>query len=274
MSRHLLAPLALAAALAGAAPAHAAFNIQINYTGDSQYLSAFTAAADTWESLLTGYQDGFVVDRTSGSSYGLGQTISTVYINASVVAIDGVGGILGQAGPTQAVLDSSNFVLSTDGIMQFDAADVAQLNTQGSLGLVIKHELAHVLGFGTLWEINGVYTPNSGEYTGAAATAFWQTEFGQSGTPDVELGGGGGTANSHWNEVNGGGGLTGIVDGQGRDMRDELMTGWLNPNSFISQMTVASFQDIGFVTAVPEPGTYALFGLGALVVAARARRKA
>lgn len=267
-----LATLITTSALASL-PAHAAFEIQVNYTGDAQYASVFTEAANAWESLLSGYQDGLVVTPIGNSSYQFGQTLSTVYIDASVVAIDGAGGILGQAGPTGLVLDASNFLLSTNGAMQFDSADVANLNANGSFAAVIKHEMAHVLGFGTLWTSNGVYVTNSGEFTGSHATAAWQAEFGQSGTPDVELGGGGGTKNSHWNEVDGGAGLTGIVDAQGRDMRDELMTGWLNPNSFISQTTVASFVDIGFVaTPVPEPATYALFGLGALLVAARARR--
>ena len=269
-----LASLITSTALLAAWPAQAALDIQINYTGDNQYLPAFTAAAATWESLLIGYQNGLVVDRTAGSSYSIGQTVSTVFINASVTAIDGAGGTLGQAGPTELVQDGANFILSTDGVMEFDSADITSLVSGGQFGLVIQHEMAHVLGFGTIWGANGVRVNGSGEFTGANATAMWQSEFGQTGTPNVELGGGPGTADGHWNEVDNGAGLTGIVDAQGRDMRDELMTGWLNPNAFISRMTVASFVDIGFVAApVPEPATYALFGLGALVVAARTRRR-
>jgi hypothetical protein len=41
-------------------------------------------------------------------------------------------------------------------------------------------------------------------------------------------------------------GPTGITDGQGRDMTDELMTGWFNIPSFLSDMTIASFQDLGY----------------------------
>ncbi len=129
-------------------------------------------------------------------------------------------------------------------------------------------------GFWTMWELNNVYADGSGEFTGANATAAWQTEFGQSGRPVVELEGGDGTANGHWNENNNGSGLTGIMDGLGRDMRDELMTGWLNPNSFISNMTVASFRDIGFTaTAIPEPSSMVFVSVAATFAVARVRRR-
>jgi hypothetical protein len=131
--------------------------------------------------------------------------------------------------------------------------------------------MGHVMGFGTQWLNNNVYITGSGEYTGANATSFWQSEFGQSGTPDVELEGGLGTANAHWNENFQGNGLTGITDAFGRDMRDELMTGWANPNSFISDMTVASFVDIGF-TAVPEPTPLIVLMFTGTCLATRRRR--
>ncbi len=46
----------------------AALIVQVNYTGDVQYSSAFTNAAATWQSLLLGYQDGFIIARTSGAA--------------------------------------------------------------------------------------------------------------------------------------------------------------------------------------------------------------
>lgn len=243
-------------------PAFASFVITLNYTGDAQFASSFSAAKATWESKLSGYQNGVVVSTSAGSSYTVGQTIDQLFINASVVNIDGVGDILGSAGPTARARDQLGFTLATNGTMNFDAADVANLLAQGRLEAVILHEMAHVMGFGTLWEENGLYTAGSGEFLGANATLAWQRDYGQTGTPDVELGGGSGTANGHWNEVNNGAGPTGIVDALGRDMRDEIMTGWLNGNAYISDMTVQSFVDIGFrVTAVPEPNSLALLGL-------------
>lgn len=226
----------------------AALVINVNYIGtpNAQYESAFISAAATWQSLLTGYQDGFVTGHSFGSSSMIGQRLNAVSI------------------------DASGYKLATDGLMEFDSADIAGFSA-AELDSLILHEMGHVLGFGTLWVDNGVYVNGSGEFTGAHATAVWQDEFGQVGTPDVELEGPLGTSNVHWNEVQNGAALTGITDGQNRDMAFELMTGWLNPNSFISDLTVASFRDIGFsgAVAVPEPTSLrflALVGLPALAL--------
>jgi len=57
-------------------------------------------------------------------------------------------------------------------------------------------------------------------------------------------------------------------------MRDELMTGWTSPNpadTFVSQTTLASFTDIGFV-AVPEPTALALVVIGVVGIGMRRRR--
>jgi hypothetical protein len=192
--------------------------------------------------------------------------------------IDGVGGILGQAGPTAGTVQAG-YTLTTAGEMQFDSADIDFLITKGSFTDVIKHEMAHVIGFGTWWTHNNVYTNNTGRYTGANALAQFRTEYNQPGATfvPVELGGGTGTANGHWNEVDGGSANTGLVDAQGRDYRYELMTGWLNSPSYVSRTTAASFQDIGYtvnLSAVPEPEVLAMWLMGLpLLAGALARRR-
>lgn len=241
--------------------AQAAFNLTLNFTGgiSPSQQTVFGDAATFWEGQITGYQPGIL--------------LGGITLDASGTAIDGVGGVLGQAGPTAAT-HQAGYWLSTTGVMEFDTADLANLEGNGSLYDVVLHELAHVMGFGTLWTDNNVYTDGTGHYTGANGLAAYQGEFNQPLVTfvPVELGGGAGTANGHWDEVNGGGGLTGITDGLGHDMRDELMTGWLNSNIFVSQTTLASFTDIGFI-AVPEPTGALLLLMGVAGIGMRRLRQ-
>lgn len=248
--------------LASAFAAQAApFTINVNMGGGltPSQQAIFTTAADTWMGLLSGYQPGI--------------SIASLDINASGAAIDGAGGILGSAGP-DTLTTQGGYVLATSGSMQFDTADLATMESNNTLLAVILHEMAHVMGFGTLWSLNNVYTDGTGEYTGTNALAAYRVEFSQLTAlfVPVELGGGTGTANGHWNEVNNGVCCTGIISAQG-DMTYELMTGWLNANSFISNTTIYSFTDIGYVASVPEPGTIVLFGLGLLVTGIYRRRR-
>ena len=220
--------------------------------------SLFSAAANTWMSLLPGYRAGI--------------NLSPLVITASGVSIDGVGGTLGSAGP-DSVVSRAGFWLAANGSMQFDTADLTQMEANGTLSSVILHEMAHVMGFGTLWDLNNVYIDGTGRYTGANALAAYRTEFNQPGATfvPVELGGGSGTANGHWDEVDNGAANTGRVSSLG-DIRFEIMTGWLNTPSYISQTTVQSFVDIGFVAAIPEPATLFSLASGALLIGFIKRR--
>lgn len=256
--------LAAAAVLSIASlSANAAFDLTINYTGPAQYQSYFTQAESFWESVITGYEAGI--------------SLTGFAITASIASIDGQWGTLGYAGPTSAT-SQGGFVLSTAAQMVFDLDDMAYMTGSGTFGDVIRHEMGHTLGIGTLWGYNGLYVDGSGQYTGAHALAEYKSEYGQSSATfiPVELGGGAGTAGGHWNEVDGGSGLTGITDSQGRDMRNELMTGWLDAPTYVSRTTVASLQDLGYtvnMNAVPEPETYALFALGLPLLLRFARRR-
>ena len=73
-----------------------------------------------------------------------------------------------------------------------------------------------------------------------------------------------GTAHGHWDEnlieSPFSHGLTGIVDSFGRDMGNEITTGWVGPGTYeeqwLSQTTVATLVDIGFQVSyapMPEP---------------------
>jgi len=261
--RRLGYALSVAIALATTtAQAATSFSLTLNFTGglSASQQAVFADAATFWEGHITGYQPGI-------------HGISGITIDASGSYIDGTGGTLGEGGPTAGVI-RNGYTLTTDGTIKLETADLTNMENNGSLYDVILHEMAHVMGFGTLWTNNNVYVDGSGQYTGANALATYQNEFNQPGATfvPVELGGGTGTANGHWDEVNNGSGLTGITDSLGRDMRDELMTGWLNnpANIFVSRTTLASFTDIGFV-AVPEPAGAVLLLIGVAGIVVRRR---
>ena len=120
-----------------------------------------------------------------------------IVIDASGVALDGVGGILGSAGPTGITqLPDSTFVYANKGRMRFDTADLASLESRGTLFDVIVHEMAHVIGFGTLWTTDffiagsqSNYVSGSGRYTGEYALEIYRREFVENATfIPVELG--------------------------------------------------------------------------------------
>ncbi|MGE4488417.1 MAG: PEP-CTERM sorting domain-containing protein [Kiritimatiellales bacterium] len=243
------------------------FNITVEFSAgmDESYQSAFASAASYWGSIITGYR----IDSSD---------LQGITISANVATNDGVGGVLGSARPTNGYFfnnallagdsDVSDVLYATAGSMTFDSADVDNLISSGLWEQVIRHEMAHVIGFGTLWGYsyngtvyNDFYTADSGQYTGAAALAAYQAEFDPSATyVPVELEGGGGTANGHWNEVDGGSALTGITDAEGQDMAYELMTGWLNSPTFVSDTTIAQFYDMGY-TVIPEPSTVIMIAI-------------
>lgn len=209
------------------------FDIVVNFAGGltASQQATFTGAELRWESIII----GDVPDVGA---------IDDVEIMAEGVAIDGPGGILGQAGPTG--LRAGSF-LPFQGIMQFDTADLAALEASGQLQDVILHEMAHVLGFGTIWQSLGLLTGAGGpdpRFTGPQATAEFNTRFGMAVADiPVENTGGPGTADSHWRET---------------VFNNELMTGFLNsgvPNP-ISRITVAQWADLGYVVNITQADPY------------------
>ncbi|APD92428.1 hypothetical protein BM525_21455 (plasmid) [Alteromonas mediterranea] len=214
------------AIMAGTNSAYAelpAFDITIEFgegLSESQQ-AVFSSAESYWENTITNY--------AYNVRFEPGLTIA-----ASGEEIDGQSGILGQAGPT--VGNSSNGTLyATEGTMRFDTADLDYMETQGTLFNVILHEMAHVIGYGSLWDYNGLYTDGTGQYIGANALSEYKAEFDPNATYiPIELDGGEGTEDAHWDENWAGG-------------SEELMTGWLNGTPYISNTTLAQFVDLGYV---------------------------
>jgi hypothetical protein len=217
------------------------FDIVIRAPGMSPALLAvFDQAATKWESVITG-------DLPDINFQGL--LVDDLLIDASIVPIDGVNGILGQAGPRAIRPTGSR--LPYHGIMQFDSADMAAMQASGELLDVILHEMGHVLGIGSLWASKGLLLgagTNNPIFVGAQATAAYNAIFGTNanGVP-VESTGGAGTAGSHWRET---------------ILSNELMTGFIGPgnNLPLSRITVGSLADMGYTVdyAAADPYTMPL----------------
>src|SRR5688572_31402251 len=120
---------------AKAAKAAAPFAITVVFLGGltTAQKNAFKAAADRWAKVIVGDLPSVRVD---------GEVIDDLLILAQGTAIDGPGGILGQAGPTHirpANAGKSKF-LPVKGIMSFDSADLKAMQKDGTLKDVITHE--------------------------------------------------------------------------------------------------------------------------------------
>ena len=228
---------------AKAAKAAAPFTITVVFLGGltTAQKNAFKNAANRWSKVIVGDLPDVVVN---------GQVIDDVLIEASGVAIDGPGGILGQAGPTHlrpASAGAAKFI-PAKGRMQFDTADLANMQANGTLGDVITHEMGHVLGIGTIWSTKGLLNGASGNnptFTGTNAKKEYGTlkGTGPAAVP-VENTGGPGTKNSHWRET---------------VFRNELMTGFVSgPPNPMSRLTVASLKDLGYVVDMTKAEAYAL----------------
>jgi len=221
--------------------------------------TALSQAVALWESKITGYQDGIALEEipitVSGSTTG--------FASAQVVRSTFQGG----------------FHLTTEGRINVNVEILEPFSDFEGTGLnvideLMAHEIAHALGFGTHWIANGVYQLDSGRYTGEFALAAYRSEFDPAAEfVPVELAGGPGTRNSHWDQLMRSSAeegdpsdpfsldpRVGITDMLGRDLALELMTGAIDPDfgePFLSRTTIQSMRDIGF-TVVPEPSSFAI----------------
>ena len=216
-----------------------AFNITVEFVGtwSTELQGAFVAASDYLSTLIVGdVQDVSLAD---------GSVIDDLSITAELLSIDGIGGVLGRAGPTQARnQNSSDDWIPVSGLMEFDRADAEWLSEGGSFTNVVVHEMMHTLGFGTMWGFHGLTSGSIEDgnlaFTGENALAAYIAELESRGldTFDIrdvplETHGGPGTAGGHWDE---------------EVFTTELMTGFLDAGATMSLLSVASLEDMGYDT--------------------------
>lgn len=219
------------------------FQIEVRFIGglNTQQKNAFRKAADRWCRVIVGDLPSVAVD---------GEVIDDLLILAEGMAIDGEGSILGQAGPTRLRPKSAGDAayLPAKGEMQFDTADLKAMEKDGSLNDVICHEMGHVLGIGTIWDMKGLLkgaNTSNPTFRGANAMKEYGKLRGVDSAPvPVESRGGAGTRDSHWRDT---------------VFANELMTGYVStPPNPMSRMTVASLQDMGYVVDLNLAEKYTL----------------
>jgi hypothetical protein len=202
---------------------HAGFNITIQFSGTwtQELHDVFVAAADRLSDLIIGE-----IPDVSVRSRGQVTSVDDIVISAELGQIDGLYGILGQAGPTSVRTGS---YLPATATMQFDIVDVNDMGL-AVFSEVVLHEMSHSLGFGSIWSYLGL--DNNGTFAGDNANAEYFAMGGTGAGIPIEQDGGSGTAGSHWDEETFG---------------NELMTGYINdgPN-YYTAMSAASFADLGY----------------------------
>ncbi|WP_419902004.1 leishmanolysin-related zinc metalloendopeptidase [Kiloniella sp.] len=162
-----------------------------------------------------------------------GKTIDDIKITAELTAIDGEGGVLGQAGPTAIRTDG---FLPALGKMEFDSADASYFESIDLWDSIVIHEMLHTVGFGTIWDnlglISGLGT-STPTFNGPESVLAYADLFSGVGEVPLEWGEGAGTDYSHWDDA-----LFG----------NEIMTGYISSSNVMTGLTVASLDDLGYDT--------------------------
>lgn len=134
-------------------------------------------------------------------------------------------------------LTLSHLWISQPSFFRFDTVDLTNLISQGKINDVILHEMGHIIGIGTMWDLNNLTDANKDYRVGTKATSVWQNDWGCSGTPPVEKGFNPGTQFGHWDE---------------NCFGNELMTGIADKPSPFSILTIASVEDLGYTVNYKE----------------------
>jgi hypothetical protein len=245
--------------------AAAAFNLWFAYNGGplppANARNALNAALARWEDVVSGDAGAPVTYSPTTFGPGVCQLVDGTLFNGAFIEdvaillaigpIDGLNGTLARAGPCGSSRPQRPVIIS--GQMLLDQTDATASTTL--LRDVMWHEIAHVLGVGTLWADSLRFSgTDSVRYFGVKGNDEWRDLGGAADGVPVEVG-----IEGHWDE------------------------GWFNTEIMtpsaegplaahpISRMTIGALLDLGWSASLAEADAYALPGCSpACTVPARA----
>jgi hypothetical protein len=217
-------------------------------TPSARQQQAVESAVARWQSVITRDVASIPISAAANACFdgqpAINERVDDILIFVELIDIDGVGKVLGEAGPCYVRSDNG---LPVVGHLKLDAADLRQMESYGTIDDVVLHEIGHVLGIGTLWPDKGLLQgagstdPN---FMGANAISAYRLMGGTLAAVPVENTGTTGTRDGHWRES---------VFG------NELMTGWINSgNNPLSEMTIASLIDMGYGADTGAASTFTM----------------
>lgn len=255
------------------------YDIELQFVGQvSDSLKAVTRRVrDRWSRIVTSdlrdvsFQDSLDLSGCTDGAGKRGASVDDMLLLVRSDSIDGEGGALARAGPCfvrTSDTDPGEPPLPIVGAMEVDSADV----DNDLLPEIVLHEIAHALGFGTLWDFQGgdgtgPYQLLEGAQTsdpvlrGALGIDQFLEVGGDAydGRPvPVANQGGPGTRDSHWRES--------VFD-------DELMTGFINlGDNPLSVVSIGSLADLFYAVDLGEADAYQLDLSGSAVAGLRTGR--
>lgn len=214
------------------------FNITVRYIGtitDAQR-EAVENAVNRWTNIVVNDVFDLRVVVEAGMCFpqqpAVDEIVDDLLLFVRFPSIDGPGAILGRAGP--CFVRTLN-LMPVIGLIELDADDLVEIEAKGALTDVIMHEMAHTLGFGTIWPMRSLVAgmgSNDPRYTGPFGLGRYRRMGGLSSGVPVENLGSAGTRDAHWRES---------IFG------NELMTGFLSQGQNpLSAFSVSSLEDLGY----------------------------
>jgi hypothetical protein len=218
------------------------FTITVRFVGSTApsagVRQAFNRAVAKWQSVIVQSAGSTPLMLTAGScdpaQPNINETVKDLLVLVEIISLNST--TLGQAGP--CVINDPPSNLPVLGIMDLNSGALSQLEQDDLLNGVIEHEFGHLLGFGTIWDLDSLVQDTTGTdpwFSGAHAQAAFHAAMPTyvGNVVPVEATGGAGTALSHWRES---------------VMTNELMTGFINQGiNPLSLVTVNQMADLGYV---------------------------